>query len=292
MQDGRLMGAASLNTTFTALKRISLSGTNLASSRLGFGLSGMHHVFWGSERQRLLATVHECGITYFDSSPYYGHGLGERELGKFARTRRHDLIIATKVGIHANPLFSRRPWTMYPLLAANSLTRRLTRRNALEAPRRDYSIPAILKSVEFSLRNLRTDHLDILYLHDPSMDRIADPAELFTALRELKQSGKVRYFGLAGRKQDCLELLNFAGESCLLQINAAAEAGLQPADTAGLCFHASYGHFRGQQGSLSKLLAHAAAINPRGVILFSSRRPAHVHSMVHCMNTLERPCLT
>ncbi len=59
----------------------------------------------------------------------------------------------------------------------------------------DLSSDYIIRSVEHSLSRLRTDHLDILLLHRP--DALLDPAEVACAFDHLKESGKVRYFGVS-----------------------------------------------------------------------------------------------
>ena len=81
------------------MRTVALPGTSLLSSRLGFGLSGLHHLLRSKDRQNLLASALNHGITYFDTSPYYGHGVAERELGTFARGRRSGILLATKFGM-------------------------------------------------------------------------------------------------------------------------------------------------------------------------------------------------
>jgi aryl-alcohol dehydrogenase-like predicted oxidoreductase len=269
-----------------------LAGTRLTSSRLGFGLSGLHHLLRSRDRQNLLSAALHSGINYFDTSPYYGHGLAERELGVFARGHRGRIVIATKFGIQPNPWSSRFPIIMYSRLAANAALRRLTkRRDHFIRVSRDYSSGNAVASLDRSLKALRADHVDILYLHDPTLDRLTEPDRLFDTLHRLQRSGKVRYFGLAGDVRECLAILRQPrAADCLLQVNAApGEQELGLLHAASIPFHSSFGHFRGKHRALSDSLAAAVGANADGVILFSTRRASHIGSMVELLANLETP---
>src|ERR1700760_4905478 len=205
------------------MRTVELAGPELSASRLGFGLSGLHHVFGSRNRQSLLSSALEGGINYFDTSPYYGHGLAERELGVFAASRRQQIVIATKVGIQADPWLNRFPTLMYSRLAVNAALRRITKRNEF-AVRRTYDFrgTSTVSSIDRSLRALRTDHVDILYLHEPTLDRLTEPERLFDTLHALQSKGKVRYFGLAGSARNCRAILQrYPAQNCLLKLDAA-----------------------------------------------------------------------
>jgi aryl-alcohol dehydrogenase-like predicted oxidoreductase len=272
------------------MRTVQLAATTLSSSRLGFGLSGLHHLFRSKDRQNLLACAFDDGINYFDTSPYYGHGLAERELGKFGSVHRGNILIATKFGIHANPWLNRLPLLMYSRLATNAVLRRVSGRKSFTVARRfDYSGRAAAASLERSLRALRTDHVDILYLHDPTLARLAEPRELLETLQGLQASGKVRYVGLAGNGRECTAILrSHPGLHCLLQVDAASGNGeLETLNAACMPFHASYGHFRAPHDSIADALAAAVRTNRQGVILFSTRHTAHIHDMVRLVTSLE-----
>ena len=259
------------------MRSIALPKTEILSSRLGFGLSGLHHLLRSKDRQRLLCCGWENGITYFDASPYYGHGLAERELGLFARGRRHQILIATKFGIQPNPWLRRSRVLMYARLAADAALSRIVRRRRFFVSRRqDYSCAGAVASLDRSLRALRTDHVDILYLHDPTLFGLTDPEKLFDTLRGLKAAGKIRHFGLAGNVRDSMDILGrYPEPGCLLQVDAApGNAELDILNKASIQFQSSYGHFRSRQEPLGDLLASAVGANREGVILFSTRRPA------------------
>jgi aryl-alcohol dehydrogenase-like predicted oxidoreductase len=272
------------------MRTVALQGTDLSSSRLGFGLSGLHHVLRSKDRQALLAAAFESGITYFDTAPYYGHGLAERELGKFSRQRREQIIIATKFGILCDPWMSRFPWLMYSRLAANGALRRITGRSEFVIKRKlDFSGSSAVRSIDRSLRALRTDRIDILYLHEPTVAILNDADRLIDTLKGLQASGKVRYFGLAGGAQECVQITRrHPPLGTVIQVDVAAgNEELNLLREAAIAFHGSFGHFRSKAAPVTESLAAALAANTQGVVLFSSRSAEHVRAMVRMLAELE-----
>jgi aryl-alcohol dehydrogenase-like predicted oxidoreductase len=272
------------------MRTVELAGSSLSASRLGFGLSGLHHLVRSRSRQNLLSTAFDAGITYFDTSPYYGHGLAERELGGFSNRRRHSIVIATKFGIPANPWLSQFPLLMYSRLAAGAALRRLTNRQSFAVKRNyDYRGASAVASLNRSLRSLRTDHVDILYLHDPTLGRMTEPDRLFDTLQGLKSQGKVRFLGLAGSARDCLAIIRrYPVQDWLVQLDAApGPIELELFTSQSISFQSSYGHFRDKKEPIAGLLATSVRANRDGVILFSTRRPARINAMVRLLSTLE-----
>jgi len=284
------VGVVFAPSTWVTMRTVELAGSGLSASRLGFGLSGLHHLVRSTNRQNLLSTAFDAGITYFDTSPYYGHGLAERELGVFANVRRHSIVIATKFGIPANPWLNRIPVLMYSRLAANAALRRLTKRQSFEVKRNyDYRGTSAVASLYRSLRALRTDYVDILFLHDPTLERMAEPDRLFDTLQGLQSQGKVRFLGLAGGARDCLAIIRrYPAQHWLVQLNAApGPVELELFSAQSVPFQSSYGHFRDKKEPIASLLATSVRANRDGVILFSTRHPAHVRAMVKLLSTLE-----
>src|SRR5262245_3058402 len=77
------------------MHQVYLAGSSLAVSRLAFGTASLHHV-GARERARLIGIAVDLGISHFDTSPYYGNGIGESAL---AALDRH-ISVATKVGLY------------------------------------------------------------------------------------------------------------------------------------------------------------------------------------------------
>lgn len=77
----------------------------------------------------------------------------------------------------------------------------------------DCSKEHILKAVEGSLSRLNTEYLDVLLLHRP--DALLEPEEVAEAFRILKESGKVRHFGVSNHSRGRWLCWNrHVGKSC------------------------------------------------------------------------------
>ncbi|MBR2869133.1 MAG: aldo/keto reductase [Clostridia bacterium] len=115
---------------------------------------------------------------FFDHADIYGGGKSEEVFGKsISRYNREDFIIQTKCGIR-NGMF-------------------------------DFSYEHITNSVDGSLKRLGTDYIDVLLLHRP--DALMEPEEVARAFSYLKESGKVRHFGVSNQNPYQMQLL----QSCL-----------------------------------------------------------------------------
>ena len=151
------------------MQRRKLGNTTLETSILGFGASPLGDVFARTdpaEGERAVHCAIDRGINFFDVSPYYGLTLAEERLGKALQGRRHEVLLATKAGRYGAAEF-------------------------------DFSAQGIRKGVEASLRRLRTDHVELLQVHDVefgSVEQIID--ETLPALQSLKQEGKARFIGI------------------------------------------------------------------------------------------------
>ncbi len=156
-------------------------------SRIAFGYWRLAE--WGLTPKDIAALVHTCldlGLTTIDHADIYGGYTCEARFGEalaLEPSLRDKLQIVTKCGIK--------------FVSPN--------RPAYTSHYYDTSRAHILASVENSLRLLHTDYLDILLVHRPDMFMDADEvAEAFTALR---QTGKVRYFGVSNFNPSQFDLL-------------------------------------------------------------------------------------
>jgi aryl-alcohol dehydrogenase-like predicted oxidoreductase len=128
---------------------------------------------WGRvDREEADATIGralEAGINFFDTAQGYGFGASERLLADalWSRARREDVVVATKGGLRRDG----------DLLA------------------RDDSARWLRQGVEDSLRNLRTDYIDLYQVHWP--DPATTPEETGSALTELVAEGKIRHVGVS-----------------------------------------------------------------------------------------------
>ena len=118
----------------------------------------------------------DAGANFFDHADIYGGGKCEEAFADaigMTPAIRDKMIIQSKCGIR-NGMF-------------------------------DFSKEYILKSVDGSLKRLKTDYLDALLLHRP--DALIEPEEVAEAFDTLKQSGKVRHFGVSNQKPMQIDLL-------------------------------------------------------------------------------------
>ncbi|HXF32949.1 MAG TPA: aldo/keto reductase [Candidatus Acidoferrales bacterium] len=158
-----------------------LGKTRLQFSEISFGTgdnAGLMVLGSAGEQRDAVARALELGINYFDTSPDYGKGVAETNLGKVLGELRADALVSTKVEIMPDTI--------------------------------DDIEGAIVRSLDGSLRRLQRDYVDILMIHNPPrLERNPSaqywipltPADMLgPALRALEKSrteGKVRHFGFA-----------------------------------------------------------------------------------------------
>ncbi len=128
------------------------------------------------ELLKFMEQIMELGIDTFDTANIYGDYSCEELAGKALQLKpsiRSRMIIVTKCGIKImSGKFPKQKIQYY-----------------------DYTYDYIIGEAEKSLRNLRTDHIDVLLLHRPS--DFMNPEEVAKAFDRLKKEGKVRYFGVS-----------------------------------------------------------------------------------------------
>ena len=167
------------------MKQILLGG-RVPASEISLGcmrISGLEP----KAAENLVRTALDEGINFFDHADIYGRGRSEEVFAQamgMCPSVREKMLIQTKCAIHDG---------IY-----------------------DFSKEHILRSVEGSLRRLKTDYVDFLLLHRP--DTLMEPEEVAEAFDVLRRSGKVRHFGVSNQKSLQMELLNRAldGEKLLI----------------------------------------------------------------------------
>jgi D-threo-aldose 1-dehydrogenase len=184
------------------LRAVALGETGLQPTVLGFGCADLFREPSRAGRRALLETAHDAGIRYFDVAPMYGLGLVEGEVGAFVRGRRDDLVLATKFGIAPTPLGRGLAHVQGQLQRARGA------RGADGDPRSGtvgtllyrtgaYSAEAARQSLNRSLRELGTDHVDLFLVHDPPESTIVSDA-LRGYLETARANGLIRAWGVAG----------------------------------------------------------------------------------------------
>ena len=142
----------------------------------------------------------DAGITLYDTARSYGYGEAEAVLGEFLSGKRDRAVVATKFGIEPQRLSPLKRIAIPSVRAAMHIVRpgirRLRRR---ESPARqvlgNFTVEGLRKSLECSLRALKTDYVDILFLHEASAQSMRDE-QLMRELESLVRAGKVLRTGL------------------------------------------------------------------------------------------------
>jgi D-threo-aldose 1-dehydrogenase len=273
----------------SSVQPISLA-TGLHTSRIGLGCASLMREHSPRRRQALLAAAFERGIRHFDVARMYGLGAAERELGRFAKGRRDQLVIATKFGIETPPSLGRLALLQGParaLLAHQPALRARVKRSAGSfETTRSYDVATARGSLERSLRELGSDYVDVLFLHEPSADAVIDWPELCGYLEDERRAGKLRAWGIAGEQGDCLPLARPLARSVLLQMREdvfshEAVAGHDPRISYGVLAHA-LPRFAAAAPHVARdelaagLMADALLANRHGVVLFGTSRPEHL----------------
>jgi D-threo-aldose 1-dehydrogenase len=185
---------------------------------LGFGTAPIGNLYaevGEDEARDALERALRLGVHYFDTAPFYGHGLAERRLGRaLAGIRREAFAVSTKVGrrIESDPA-RREP---------------ITDGFAVRGSRAvfDYSGNGVLSSFEASLERLGLDRVDLLFLHDvgrlthgdnhPRMLRQALD-EALPAMARLRDQGAVGAIGIGVNEVEvCRELLSRFDLDCIM----------------------------------------------------------------------------
>ena len=133
------------------------------------------------QAEALVMTAVENGVDFADHADFYGQHQSEVRFGEVLKANpglRDRIFLQSKCGIRAGMGFY------------------------------DSSYEHIMMSAENSLRKMNTDHLDSLLIHRP--DALAEPDEIARAFRDLKEAGKVRFFGVSNHNPMQVEVLQQA----------------------------------------------------------------------------------
>ena len=163
-----------------------LSNAGLDSSALILGLMRIGKMS-DAEIQQLYGAARDSGVNMIDHADVYGGSRHhcEARFGEAVRltpAQREGLIIQTKAGIREGYF--------------------------------DFSADHLMRSVDGSLKALRTDYIDVFLLHRP--DALVQPDEVAQAFDKLHAAGKVRHFGVSNHSPGQIELLKTAVKQPLI----------------------------------------------------------------------------
>ena len=173
-----------------------LGKTGIELPVLSFGASSLGQEFRSVALDDALKSVQvalDCGLSFIDTSPFYGRGMSEVLLGIALRgVPRDSYKLCTKLGRYDLQHF-------------------------------DFSAKRVAESIDVSLHRLGTDHLDIILCHDIEfvpMERIVE--ETLPALERIRAAGKVRFIGFSGYPQKIFRFVcDRYDVDCVLKIGRA-----------------------------------------------------------------------
>lgn len=198
------------------MKKIRLLGTDISTTSIGFGCAGLMRTITSMGRQRILSETYDAGIRHFDVARMYGLGCVEKEVGKFIRDRRDDVVIATKYGIEAPVKCSYKARTFYVLRRAINVipgARKIIKRKSSGLiQNKSFDGHTARESLIKSLRELNTDYVDIFFLHEPTINALVNIGETYEALMRMKDEGLIRAFGIAGYLENNMEVFGKSSE--------------------------------------------------------------------------------
>ncbi len=184
------------------MKKLELGNSGLQVSEISLGCMRMDQLST-QDANRVIENALELGIDFFDHADIYGAGKSEEIFADAINMNpsiRENMVIQTKCGIREGFF--------------------------------DFSKEHILSSVEGSLKRLKTDYIDVLLLHRP--DTLVEPEEVAEAFNQLKQSGKVRHFGVSNHNPTQIELLKKYVEQDLVANQLQLSLMFTPMIDAGL----------------------------------------------------------
>ena len=153
------------------MKYRELGKSGLKVSAMGLGCMGMSHGYGAAgDKKEMIKLIHQAvekGVTFFDTAEVYGPYTNAELVGEALEPYRKEVVIATKCGIQivdGKQIVIGKPETMR-------------------------------RSIEGSLKRLRTEYIDLYYLHRVDPDTPIE--EVAETMKLLQQEGKIRHWGVS-----------------------------------------------------------------------------------------------
>lgn len=166
------------------LRTRTLGNTGLVVTQLGFG-AGFRATISEEQADRIFNVVLDAGINFIDTSPDYG--FSEDRIGASISHRRHEFYLATKCGCNV----------IGPEGKAHAIDHLWT-------------ADRLHRNIEESLKRLKTDYVDLLQMHSPSVEQV-EQGSLVETLLKIRDSGKARFIGVSSKLPDLALFMGMQG---------------------------------------------------------------------------------
>lgn len=155
-------------------------------SEVGLGTWALGSDAWGDvDEEQALEVLEEGidqGINFFDTADVYGDGTSEKRIAKVLQETDERIYVATKFGRRVDPHESE-----------------------------GYTKESLERFLDRSLKNLGVDTIDLIQLHCPPTEVYYRP-EIFEALEEFVEKGKIQYYGVSVEKvEEGLKAIEYPG---------------------------------------------------------------------------------
>jgi D-threo-aldose 1-dehydrogenase len=293
------------------MQTVPLADTGRHTTRLGFGCSSLMGATGRRGSLKLLESAYDAGIRHFDVAPMYGYGEAESCLGEFLQRHHGQVTIATKYGIipAKNSAFVKVARSIAgPILKQlPSLKQRLAQAAHAATSndeRPSFTAAQAKASLDRSLTALRTDHINIWLLHEVTASDLVDD-NLLRLLEDLVQQGTIGSFGIGSSPDKIPALLTERPAYCrTLQYDwSIFDTPIQLTEPFRIHHRALTDNFRAihtalvnnsalrqrwsastdadlsDPETLANLMLKASLVmNPASIILFSSKKKAHIQA--------------
>ncbi|QQS38190.1 MAG: aldo/keto reductase [Ignavibacteriales bacterium] len=149
------------------LRELGKTGINVTILGFGAGQIGDNSIS-EKETEFLLNSVLDLGINFIDTAR--GYGLSEERIGKYISNRRSEYILSTKVGYGIDGI-------------------------------QDWTYDCIVAGVEYALKLLKTDYIDVVHLHTCPLQTLLQ-GDVINALHRCIEKGKIRAAAYSGENSE------------------------------------------------------------------------------------------
>jgi len=179
----------------------------IQTSVLGFGCGSVMGRVGRTASLRAMNVAWDAGIRLFDTARSYGFGEAEGVLGEFLKGKRDEAFLATKFGITPQALSPLKRIAVPMVRVAKQVPGvggLMKRGGGGPVAHGEFSVGGLRSSLETSLRKLKTDRVDVLFLHEATA-AVFRQEDLIAELEGLVRAGKVLRVGLYGSAAVCVE---------------------------------------------------------------------------------------